>query len=238
MTESRMLRSFAHARQPGASRRSSRCRRTAVRTRRGDSAPSAAASFESRHEIVLDVHAAVSVAGAASSRFVGFLERHLQRRQLRFLARAAARASGRSKSTPRPGRLPAWGHGRQKLRRRAGVIAAVHPIVVEAREDDHLVAELLDRLQRGRELEPATRRLRRPPLHVDAVGQVDDAEPARRVARRAGEGVKAGTMASNSGNARVAPTPRITVRRDSAFLVTIMTLTSAFETACFSRFRG
>ena len=39
-------------------------------------------------------------------------------------------------------------------------------------------------------------------------------------------GLNAGTMASSSGSAMVAPNPRITVRRDTRFFVTIMVLSS------------
>jgi hypothetical protein len=45
-------------------------------------------------------------------------------------------------------------------------------------------------------------------------------------------GVKAGTMLSRSGNATAAPRPRSTVRRGIVFFETIMSRTSAFETAC------
>ena len=38
-------------------------------------------------------------------------------------------------------------------------------------------------------------------------------------------------MASSSGSATAAPKPRSTVRREMAFLVTIMNLTSSSETA-------
>ena len=40
------------------------------------------------------------------------------------------------------------------------------------------------------------------------------------------EAVSAGTIASSSGKATVAPMPRSTVRREIAFLVTIMSVTS------------
>ncbi len=44
--------------------------------------------------------------------------------------------------------------------------------------------------------------------------------------------VNAGTMPSSSGSATAAPSPRRIVRRGMAFLVTIMSRSSAYETAC------
>ena len=71
---------------------------------------------------------------------------------------------------------------------------------------------------------PAPSGRRRPLLHHHAVRHVDDAEArAAPVAGVCAVAVSAGTMLSSSGSASVAPRPRSTVRRGSAFLVMIMT---------------
>ena len=56
--------------------------------------------------------------------------------------------------------------------------------MAEARDDVHVVAERLERLEDGRELEVGAFLRRRPAVHDRAVRQVDEAEPRRRIRRR------------------------------------------------------
>ena len=125
---------------------------------------------------------------------------------------------------------------------RAGVIAAavsqrLCEIHEEARHDGHLVSKRLESRKCWRELEVGADTLRQPFVVNDAVRMVDNSQTPDRFRSRLDWAVSAGIIASSSGNATVAPTPRRIVRREIAFLVTIMILSSSSETARFSRAR-
>ncbi len=90
---------------------------------------------------------------------------------------------------------------------------------VEVRDDRHRIAERLERLEDRAELEAGAGRRRRPVAGPLAHRHEDGAEAPRRRRRRLRSAVSAGTIASSNGSARVAPSPRSTVRRDNDVLV-------------------
>ena len=85
LTESSTLRCWRMPRQPRPSDRCCRCRRTAARTRRAGCSPSAAACSALRQRDRVRVGA--GEAGVARARRLAGLDRQLERRQLRLLAR-------------------------------------------------------------------------------------------------------------------------------------------------------
>ena len=66
-------------------------------------------------------------------------------------------------------------------------------------------------------------------VHRDAVGQVDEPEPAHRRGGRRAIADRAGTIASSSGSASVAPIPRRKVRRGSAIFVMNICMTLCID---------
>ena len=93
--------------------------------------------------------------------------------------------------------------------------------VVQPGEDERPVAERLERLQDRREREAGAFGGGRPVVHVRAVAAIDRRKSRRRLGQQPDI---AGIIASRSGNATVAPMPRMNVRRGNAiFVITIRT---------------
>ena len=130
-------------------------------------------------------------------------------------------------------RLNAGQEPRRRARMHAGAVPAAEPAACCASPLSTTSRSRNGSAAAGREeLEAGALRRRRPLLHDHAVRHVDDTEAATALAGVCACAASAGTMPSSSGSASVAPRPRRTVRRGIAFLVMIMILLSASETAC------
>ena len=113
--------------------------------------------------------------------------------------------------------------------------AALH--LRQAGEHGEVLAERLQRLHRGRELEARAFRGGHP-LIQDHADRVIDKPQADRGLRRHRRTDSAGIMESNSGRAKVVPRPRRNVRRGRDFLVMIMVPeSSSSEMGCSLRWR-
>ena len=89
----------------------------------------------------------------------------------------------------------------------AGAVAErVAVLVREAGQHQHVLAERLERLQDARELERAPSAPRRPVVHDDAVRDVGEGEPERRLGGLRGA-ASAGVIASSIGSATARPCP-------------------------------
>ncbi len=104
--------------------------------------------------------------------------------------------------------------------RSGGARVDVVPVRLEARQDEHLIAERRQRLEDGRQLEGRAFALRRPVLHRHPVRHIEGLEAMRRLRRSPGRAART-RAPSTRGTAApsVAPSPRRTVRRGSDFAV-------------------